>query len=136
VHIASEIGVDVELVRELDDLLSVADGHFSAAERRALRALPAAERHTGFFRCWTRKEALVKALGEGLGYPLDSFDVDMRQGSESALLRYESEPGTHAPLQVRDLPAPPGYAAGGAAERRGQDPEWCALSEIVGVEPN
>jgi 4'-phosphopantetheinyl transferase len=131
-----EIGVDLELVRELDDVSSVADDHFSPAERRALRALPPSERNQGFFRCWTRKEALVKALGEGLAYPLESFDVDIAPGSKSALLRYENEPGTRAPLSVRDLHSPPGYAAAGAASRLGGDPRWRTLSEIVGVEPN
>jgi 4'-phosphopantetheinyl transferase len=72
------------------------------------------EQRAAFFRCWTRKEALVKADGKGLGHALDSFDVDLAPDSTSALRRYAGRPGDESGWIVRDLPSPPGYAAAGA----------------------
>ena len=108
------VGVDVEHVRDLADALDIADTHFSVAERRALRSLPPAERRPAFFYCWTRKEAVIKAGGEGLGRALDSFDVDLAPGSLSALKRWAGRSGGEADMFLRDLPAPPGYAAAAA----------------------
>src|SRR5258706_9207194 len=65
-----EIGIDVEQIRNDDDLLDVAEHYFAPAERASLRLLSAEERPFGFFRCWTRKEAYLKARGEGLSMDL------------------------------------------------------------------
>lgn len=69
------IGVDVEIRRPLPDALRIARGHFAPDEARALEALPASEREAAFFGLWTRKEAVVKALGAGLSQPLSRFSV-------------------------------------------------------------
>jgi 4'-phosphopantetheinyl transferase len=82
-----EIGVDVELDREQPDHEQIAERFFSPAEREALRALPAALRSYGFLSCWTRKEAFVKARGDGLSLALDSFDVSLEPAAPPALLR-------------------------------------------------
>jgi 4'-phosphopantetheinyl transferase len=111
------VGVDIERMREVRDLLSIADSHFSAAERDALRSVPEVDRRPAFFRCWTRKEALIKASGEGLALDLDSFDVDLRPGSTSALQRFAGRSGVETEFSLRDLPSPPGYAAAGAIAR-------------------
>ncbi len=108
------LGVDVEEVRDLGGLLDIADQHFSPQERTGLRSLPPGERRTAFFRCWTRKEAVIKACGEGLGHSLASFDVDLAPGSTCALRQYAGRPGSEAELSVRDLASPLGYAAAGA----------------------
>ena len=71
------MGVDVEAVRELSDMLPIAERFFSQDEVRDLRAIPAAERAAAFFRCWTAKEAYIKARGEGLSMPLDRFAVSL-----------------------------------------------------------
>jgi 4'-phosphopantetheinyl transferase len=108
------VGVDLEQVRELRDVLDVADTHFSLAERQALRSVPPADRTAAFFRCWTRKEAVIKATGQGLALDLGSFDVDLEPGSRSALQRFGGRSGDEAALSLRELPSPPGYAAAGA----------------------
>jgi len=61
-----EIGIDVEQVRRDFDVEAIANRFFSAAEHAQLAELPAANRFEAFFRCWTRKEAYIKATGEGL----------------------------------------------------------------------
>lgn len=108
------VGVDVEQVRDMSDALSIADTHFSAAEREVLRSLPPAERRDAFFRCWTRKEAVIKAVGEGLSRALGSFDVDLAPGSMSALTRFDGRCGNAAGWSVRDLTGPTGHVAAGA----------------------
>ena len=71
------IGVDIERSQAMPDLLDIAQRFFSPRESQALAALPPAQRQDAFFRCWSRKEAYVKALGTGLTQPLDSFDVTL-----------------------------------------------------------
>lgn len=108
------VGVDVEHVRDVPDALSIAETHFSLAEREALRSLAPAQRRDAFLRCWTRKEAVIKCSGEGLGRALDSFDVDLAPGATSALTRFEGRSGDAAGWSLRDLAAPAGYVAAGA----------------------
>ncbi len=73
----TEVGLDVEKVRRLDSLTEIARKHFSPSEFAALDALQGDARELAFYRCWTRKEAYIKALGEGLSMPLDVFDVSL-----------------------------------------------------------
>jgi len=73
----SEIGVDIEAARDMVDMAAVARRTFSARENRALAALPADSYRRGFYACWTRKEALVKAAGVGFAFELDWFEVDV-----------------------------------------------------------
>jgi len=108
------LGVDVEHVRDLPDAMSIADTHFTAAESEGLRSLPPAERRAAFFRYWARKEAVIKAGGEGLERSLDSFSVDGTAGSTEWILQ--------------DLPSPTGYAAAGAvAAHPGAALQWREL---------
>ena len=71
----SPLGIDLEHVRPMPDLLGVAGTICSSVELTALHSLPPDEQTRAFFTCWTRKEALVKALGQGLSYPLDRISV-------------------------------------------------------------
>ncbi|MDQ6819884.1 MAG: 4'-phosphopantetheinyl transferase superfamily protein [Actinomycetota bacterium] len=90
-----EIGIDVEIEdAELADE-RLAERFFSPAEVAVLRSVPHAERPRAFLRCWTRKEAFVKARGDGLQLALDTFDVSLDSGQPVAVLRTEwsrSEP--------------------------------------------
>ncbi len=90
------IGIDVEQCRSLPDAMNIAAQFFSSAEAAALQALPPAQQQAGFFNAWTRKEALVKAHGEGLSMPLNAFDVTLRPGEPAAVLRWDAPPtGVH-----------------------------------------
>ena len=63
----------------------IADRYFSAQEVMELRRLPPALQDEGFFLCWTRKEAYIKASGEGLQVPLKSFHVTLTPGEPESL---------------------------------------------------
>ena len=75
--VARQVGVDVEMVRADFAGEKIAERFFSPQEVRELRSLPAAVQDEGFFLCWTRKEAYIKARGEGLQIPLKSFHVSL-----------------------------------------------------------
>lgn len=84
------LGIDVESVRALPKADEIARRFFSRRELEAYRAQPAAERPRAFFACWTRKEALVKALGEGLFLSLDRFDVSLARDEPARIVAIES----------------------------------------------
>jgi 4'-phosphopantetheinyl transferase len=83
------VGVDVEEVRPIEP--EVADMHFSASEREHLNRLQGDAWRLGFYRCWTRKEAILKAEGVGLSRPLDSFDVSLLPDEAAKLLGTRSQ---------------------------------------------
>ena len=69
------LGVDIEKIRSDVDTKSLAERFFSVRERAGLRGLPDHLRAAGFYACWTRKEAFLKATGDGLSFPLADFSV-------------------------------------------------------------
>ncbi len=73
----AELGVDVEVLRPMPDALDISEHFFAAEERDDLRRVAEADRAVAFFNCWTRKEAYIKAIGEGLSEPLDRFCVSL-----------------------------------------------------------
>lgn len=81
-----KVGVDVEHIRSNADIEAITKRFFSQNEISELMALPSNQRVAGFFNCWTRKEAYIKAQGLGLSLPLDSFDVSLIP-NEPAILR-------------------------------------------------
>jgi 4'-phosphopantetheinyl transferase len=87
-----EIGVDVEYMRQMGDIDGIAGRFFSAAEQAVYFELSETLRPQGFFNCWTRKEAFIKAIGEGLSYPLHQFDVSLAPGEPARLLRVKTDP--------------------------------------------
>ena len=86
------VGVDVEFVNPNIEVKDIATKFFSANEIMNLLALPEQEQTLGFFNCWTRKEAFIKAVGEGLSFPLDKFEVSLELGKPANLLATHWEP--------------------------------------------
>ncbi len=116
---AGYVGIDVEETRALPDLPGLA-AQLHPCERDAIRALPATERAAAFYRCWTRKEAVLKALGRGLSLPLHGFQV--HTGAIGAdwlvsLPREDAQAGDGAApaWTTRDIDAGPGYQCSVAA---------------------
>jgi 4'-phosphopantetheinyl transferase len=114
-----EVGVDVERIRMDQDLMQLAARFFSPGEVAALRALPESILPEAFFNCWARKEAYIKAVGEGLGLDLRAFEVSLRPGEPAALLVTRHDPREASRWALHHLTPAPGYAAALAVE--GQD---------------
>ncbi len=108
---ARNIGVDVEIIRRDFDVEAIARRFFSQHEQSELAAFPPAERIDAFYRCWTRKEAYIKATGDGLSLPLDQFDVSLISGSSSALLSTRPDSAEAARWRLSEVPVGEGYAA-------------------------
>jgi 4'-phosphopantetheinyl transferase len=98
-----EIGVDVEEVRVISNADAVVAQMFSPREIGVYFALAPRDRPLGFFQCWTRKEAFIKALGDGLYYPLDRFDVSFAPGEPARILRIESTDGGNCPWALHSF---------------------------------
>ena len=120
VTLEADVGVDVEYVRSVDD--GIAERYFSRSEVAALRALPESLQQEAFFNCWTRKEAFIKALGEGLSLALDSFDVSLVPGAPAAILRTSEGMDQPSKWQIEHLAPAEGYI--GAVAIRAPD---CSL---------
>jgi len=80
------VGVDVERVRAIPDWKRVANRIFSSSENAALSSVDRHQRERAFYNCWTRKEAIIKATGEGLSARLDAFDVTLAPSEPAAVL--------------------------------------------------
>jgi 4'-phosphopantetheinyl transferase len=106
-----EVGVDVEYVREDLANTEIAERFFSSREAAMLRALPIERRVEGFFNCWTRKEAYVKARGRGLSLPLNLFDVSVGPGAGAAILSTQENSKEALNWSLRDLEPAHGYVA-------------------------
>ena len=110
-----ELGVDIEELRRMDDAEALADRFFSAPESRKLRtAADSASRIRGFFECWSRKEAFIKAIGEGLSHPLDSFEVSFFPDTVVTLRLDSGDSGKWA---LRNIDPGPGYCGAIVFER-------------------
>ena len=106
-----EVGVDVELIRHDFDVEGIAHRFFSEHERQELMSFALEERHAAFFRCWTRKEAYVKATGSGLSLPLSQFDVSMAAGNINALIATRPDATEAGRWSMREVQGGDGYAA-------------------------
>jgi len=113
------IGVDLEHLRPglADD--RVTDSVFAPREVAALHSLPPRDQERAFFACWTRKEAYVKARGEGLVMPLDAFEVSLLPGDPPALLSMPGDPAEVTRWSLYELNLGPDYAATLAVEGQG-----------------
>lgn len=106
-----EIGVDLEQMRPLADRQNIAARYFCPAEAAELEDLPAAQREHAFFLCWTRKEAYIKATGDGLAASLNAFQVSLKPGERARMVHIAGDPDAAQEWTLHDLDLAPGCAA-------------------------
>ncbi len=105
-----EVGIDVEQIRDIPERNALVDMFFSRREQEQYRNLPEADRLNSFYRCWTGKEAFVKATGEGLNRNLHSFDIDYANHSRLRIISIHDD--TLPPASrwhMKSLTPAPGY---------------------------
>lgn len=100
-----EIGIDVEYMREIPDILQVSERFFSEMERDELNKIGENQLELGFFNCWTRKEAFLKAIGDGLSYPLENFSVTLNPKDEPKIFWIKDHPDKIKFWSLYNLPA-------------------------------
>ncbi len=110
-----ELGVDLEYVRELPDAEMLAQRFFAPSEYLEFCGTTPAIRTRAFFCCWTRKEAYIKATGQGLSQPLRSFQVPI-EPEQPDKLRITTRSDEHlSGWSLRHLDPAPGYVGALAA---------------------
>lgn len=83
----TEVGVDIERVKNDFDVMELARNFFSKEEIAAMEKIPEAQLTRAFYRCWTRKESFIKAEGSGLSFPLDKFAVSLDHDHQASLIQ-------------------------------------------------
>jgi len=106
----AEVGIDIEALDEKNDADAVASHVFSPKELEMYSALSSASKLQGFFNCWTRKEAFVKALGAGLDYALDSFDVSLIPNEPAKIFQIRNPVDADRIWHILSFLPAPGYA--------------------------
>jgi 4'-phosphopantetheinyl transferase len=106
-----QVGIDVEYIRSIDDIDSLAKHFFSEQEYTVLRKLPESQKQVAFFNCWTRKEAYIKATGQGLSLPLNQFEVSFIPGEKARLLRTFTDSKEASLWSLQELTPNPEYIA-------------------------
>jgi 4'-phosphopantetheinyl transferase len=103
------VGVDVEQVRSLPEFKELVDQFFSAREAAEFTRLEREQQPAAFFNLWTRKEALLKATGEGIGRLLNQVEVSFLPGQPARVLSLPAEPWAGHEWSLVDLPISPVY---------------------------
>lgn len=119
-----QLGIDIEQIRQIDDMPTVAQYSFAPGEFRRWQALPADQKTRAFYRCWTRKEAYLKAVGEGIAQRLQKFEVAFEPGAAPAILN-----GAEGPWTIIDTSREP-YAAAIACDAENPALETFSLASI------
>jgi len=134
VTIKSEVGIDLEYQHREMEIEGIASRFFSAAEVESLTKLPRDLQTEGFFKCWTRKEAYIKAIGEGLSFPLDKFSVSLHPLKPPELLNVVGNNRETSRWRFWDVSPNLQYAAALVAEgSKLRLSRFQAVAEVAGV---
>lgn len=110
------VGIDLEQNRSMPDLEQIVRSFFFAAEREAFLALEPGLRRDAFFRCWTRKEALMKAHGDGVSVALNRWEVSLLPGEPATLRHVDGCIQAAGNWRLFDVSAGSGYVSALAVE--------------------
>jgi 4'-phosphopantetheinyl transferase len=106
-----EIGIDLEQIHPIEDMRDIADRFFCPEEAAELMSLPVNQRERAFFLCWTRKEAYIKAIGDGLSAPLNGFRVAMQPTQPARFIHLAQDKNAAKEWTLQDLQLASDYAA-------------------------
>lgn len=131
------IGIDVEIYRKKMLTEKFARRFFSESEVKDYLALSDEQKEEGFFNCWTRKEAFIKALGLGLAMPLKDFDVSMAPNKEAKLKKIRNINEEPHKWILKNIPLFEDYAASFAIKSNIlHDKYWLADKNYFNQEPH
>jgi 4'-phosphopantetheinyl transferase len=112
------LGVDIEIIREIPERDEIAEKYFSKKENNIYKTIPEEYRTKAFFNCWTRKEAFIKAIGEGFSKPLDQFDVTFLSNEKTKLISIDGDTRKADEWSLQELKTAQGYVSAFAVKKR------------------
>lgn len=118
------LGIDLEYQREIPRAEDLARRFFSSEEYTRIMEMPLEQRQEGFYRCWTRKEAYIKAIGAGLSFPLDRFSVSLSANEPARLVRVSGAPLAPSSWSMTAMIPSEGYQAAMVVEGSGGRCHW------------
>jgi 4'-phosphopantetheinyl transferase len=114
-----EVGVDLEKIRADRDVTALAARFFAPQEQAAIMDAGSSAKHWTFSRIWVAKEAVMKARGSGLTFPLDRHRIELSGDGSACRLISEDNPPDTAPPAIQFLPLEEGWVGAVAAEGKG-----------------
>ena len=114
-----DLGVDVESLHRKIEHDAIARRFFSTREQQQFSEIAPQDRSAAFFRCWTRKEAYLKATGAGLSLPLGQFDVSIAEADTDSLLETRPDPAEASRWTLAEVPAGAGFVGALCARGKG-----------------
>jgi 4'-phosphopantetheinyl transferase len=132
----SEIGIDVEFVSPLLDEKEIANRFFSHREYTSYCQVSSNQKLNAFYNCWTRKEAYIKAIGNGLTHPLDSFEVSLIPSESPRILNIDGDKQKASEWTMIDLSPLPGYIAACAIKRKNLKLTWLDYEDLLSIYVN
>lgn len=125
--VQSEIGVDLEKINPEIEIQKIASRFFAPSEQEEILQLPITQQAAAFYRCWTSKEAFIKAHGQGLSLPLDQFEVEVHPEKPAALKAVHWDPKL-AEWDLQGLLPGHGYLGALACRRAIEEIHYFTLS--------
>lgn len=117
------IGIDIEYMRPISDMEKIAARNFSEKENRQFKTADRNGMMRAFYNCWTRKEAFIKAIGDGLSFPLHQFDVSLISGEPARILSIFGSEQAAGQWSMHELQPADGHVAALVVEGDG-----CSIS--------
>ena len=128
------IGVDIEKIKTDFDPLNLAKNFFSREEIAALSQTKESDMFRAFYRCWTRKESFIKAVGEGLSYPLDSFAVTMDNDRQARFLKIDNTQDSKKDWRLHSFVPGEGYIAAITTDGNPEKIEYFDANDFISWE--
>lgn len=128
----SRIGIDIERIKQQVNIEEIAKRFFSSGETKKILSLSESERNEAFFRCWTQKEAYIKALGVGMLMSLNQFEVSFEPGIPPKIKHIDGDEGEAARWNMYHINPNEGFIGALVVEGKPTDVKLFQMSEWPG----